>query len=98
MKESSVKPVSPPFCVRACDFELSEIDPYPAYLAPPTSASHSTVIHSISAGSAGAIATMITQPFDVIKASHLILLSYHASKISCRQKYRSVRKTDTKDS
>ncbi|KAF5364307.1 hypothetical protein D9756_000910 [Leucocoprinus leucothites] len=42
-----------------------------SFLAPPTSASHSTAIHSFSAASAGAIATMITQPFDVIKAGLL---------------------------
>jgi len=38
-----------------------------SYLAPPSSVSHSALIHSVSAASAGAIATMITQPFDVIK-------------------------------
>jgi len=36
-------------------------------LIPPTSNTHSTGIHSFSAASAGAIATMATHPFDVIK-------------------------------
>jgi len=38
-----------------------------AQLLPPTSNTHSTGIHSFSAASAGAIATMATHPFDVIK-------------------------------
>ncbi|EKM75747.1 hypothetical protein AGABI1DRAFT_79511 [Agaricus bisporus var. burnettii JB137-S8] len=37
------------------------------YLTPPTSTSHSTLVHGISAATAGAMATMVTQPFDVIK-------------------------------
>ncbi|KAF9464246.1 mitochondrial carrier [Collybia nuda] len=36
-------------------------------LAPATSTTHSAMIHSISAASAGAIATLATHPFDVIK-------------------------------
>jgi solute carrier family 25 protein 38 len=36
-------------------------------LLPPTSTVYSTCIHSFSAASAGAISTMVTQPFDVIK-------------------------------
>jgi len=38
-----------------------------SYIVPPTSNAHSTVIHSLSAASAGVIATMATHPFDVIK-------------------------------
>ncbi|KXN84199.1 hypothetical protein AN958_12852 [Leucoagaricus sp. SymC.cos] len=60
-----------------------------SYFTPPMSASHSTVIHSVSAASAGAIATVITQPFDVIKAS-LLLICSDCSNVekSSRQKYR----------
>jgi solute carrier family 25 protein 38 len=36
---------------------------------PSTSQAHATMHHSISAASAGSIATLITHPFDVIKAS-----------------------------
>ncbi|EIN10161.1 mitochondrial carrier [Punctularia strigosozonata HHB-11173 SS5] len=38
-----------------------------SYLLPPTSSVLSTSVHSISAASAGAIATILTHPFDVIK-------------------------------
>ncbi|PPQ71233.1 hypothetical protein CVT25_004539 [Psilocybe cyanescens] len=38
-----------------------------AYLMPATSNSHAALIHSVSAASAGAIATLATHPFDVIK-------------------------------
>jgi len=38
-----------------------------SFLVPPTSSSLSTTIHGFSAASAGAIATMATHPFDVIK-------------------------------
>lgn len=38
-----------------------------AHIVPPTSNTQSTVIHTVSAASAGAIATMVTHPFDVIK-------------------------------
>lgn len=41
-----------------------------AYLVPPSSNGHSTIIHGFSAASAGAIATMVTHPFDVIKVSN----------------------------
>ena len=49
-----------------------------AYLIPPKSNGEATVIHGLSAASAGAIATLATHPFDVIKVvvfdylSHLI--------------------------
>jgi solute carrier family 25 protein 38 len=67
---------------------------FSAYLAPPTSASHSTVIHSVSAASAGAIATMLTQPFDVIKVSSskpphpIMVLRVGQTKIQVRQEDR----------
>jgi len=35
---------------------------------PSTSQTHTAALHSVSAASAGAIATMLTHPFDVIKA------------------------------
>ncbi|KAF8164917.1 mitochondrial carrier [Crassisporium funariophilum] len=38
-----------------------------SYLLPPTSGSEATLIHGLSAASAGAIATLATHPFDVIK-------------------------------
>lgn len=38
-----------------------------AYLIPPKSNGEATVIHGLSAASAGAIATLATHPFDVIK-------------------------------
>jgi len=38
-----------------------------SYLLPPTSSTDATVIHGVSAASAGAIATLATHPFDVIK-------------------------------
>jgi len=38
-----------------------------SYLIPPKSNSEATVIHGLSAASAGAIATLATHPFDVIK-------------------------------
>ncbi|KAF8901746.1 solute carrier family 25 member 38 [Gymnopilus junonius] len=38
-----------------------------AYLFPATSSSHAALIHSMSAASAGAVATLATHPFDVIK-------------------------------
>ncbi|KDR74533.1 hypothetical protein GALMADRAFT_99629 [Galerina marginata CBS 339.88] len=38
-----------------------------SYLMPATSSSHAALIHSMSAASAGAIATLATHPFDVIK-------------------------------
>jgi solute carrier family 25 protein 38 len=38
-----------------------------AYLFPPKSNGEATVIHGLSAASAGAIATLATHPFDVIK-------------------------------
>jgi solute carrier family 25 protein 38 len=38
-----------------------------AYIIPPKSNGEATVIHGLSAASAGAIATLATHPFDVIK-------------------------------
>ncbi|KAH9483029.1 Mitochondrial glycine transporter [Psilocybe cubensis] len=38
-----------------------------SYLMPASSSSHAALIHSVSAASAGAIATLATHPFDVIK-------------------------------
>lgn len=38
-----------------------------AHVAPPTSQTQATIVHSLSAASAGAIATLATHPFDVIK-------------------------------
>jgi len=38
-----------------------------AFIMPPTSDAQSTLMHMVSAASAGAIATMATHPFDVIK-------------------------------
>lgn len=37
-------------------------------LVPSTSSLHAAGVHSFSAASAGAIATMVTHPFDVVKA------------------------------
>ena len=42
-----------------------------AYLIPPKSNGEATVIHGLSAASAGAIATLATHPFDVIKVIFL---------------------------
>jgi len=38
-----------------------------SYLIPATSGSHAALIHGVSAASAGAVATLATHPFDVIK-------------------------------
>ena len=46
-----------------------------AYLIPPKSNGEATVIHGLSAASAGAIATLATHPFDVIKVGRFLLSS-----------------------
>ena len=52
-------------------------DPYETSgrLLPSTSSLHAAGVHSFSAASAGAIATLATHPFDVVKVS--IRISFH---------------------
>lgn len=42
-------------------------------LLPPSSGMNLAVAHSVSAAAAGAIATMVTHPFDVVKVLHVPL-------------------------
>ena len=54
-----------------------------AYFLQSTSNTHFAVINGFSAASAGAIATMATHPFDVVKVSLLLPRPTHASKLTC---------------
>lgn len=63
-------------------------------IVPSTSQAHAAALHSISAASAGAIATLITHPFDVIKACPFETHALFSSSI-CRPKFKSVQKTVT---
>ena len=78
------------------DFHLqsSAHSHFAAHLLPPTSRTDATVIHGVSAAAAGAIATLATHPFDVIKVSGVFLIlstynSYHSisrRRCKCAQK------------
>lgn len=88
----------PAHALRSSYLFLSSVDS----IFPTTSSGHAAVIHSVSAASAGAIATLATHPFDVIKVcSSMFDFPFGLGRliIFCRRpKYKYALKTDITDS
>lgn len=95
MSASSVTPVEHFFfsCLAKPSWNF-----YAAALVPPTSSFVSAGVHSFSAAAAGAIATMATHPFDVIKVREKDYWGWMNTKGTSRPKYRFETKNGIKGS